>query len=73
MTESGVNALKPCPFCGYPVELVTSKTAPDRLIVIKCTGDSPCIGSGLGGFYILESQREEGIAAWNRRTPAEGG
>lgn len=62
--------LLPCPFCGCEVELVSSKNAPDRLLVIACKSPSPCIGSGLGGFYILESQRDDGIAAWNRREAA---
>ena len=65
-------ALLPCPFCGCEVELVSSKNAPERLLVIACKSPSPCIGSGLGGFYILESQRAEGIAAWNRRSTIGG-
>lgn len=66
MSEISDGELLPCPFCGCAVSL--ERRHGDKLYVVKCTGNSPCIGSGLGGFYILPEQLADGIAAWNRRT-----
>ena len=59
--------LRPCPHCGMPVTLQTSKTLGDRLFVIACPDSSPCANSGLG-TYVIAGKRDEAIAAWNRRS-----
>jgi hypothetical protein len=62
--------VRPCPHCGMPVTLQTSKTLGDRLFVIACPNISPCANSGLG-TYVVAGKRDEAIAAWNRRSSDE--
>jgi Lar family restriction alleviation protein len=54
--------LKPCPFCGGEADLYYDKQDPDFPFTVRC-GDCDV------ERCMIYEDKEEAIAAWNRRTP----
>ena len=67
MTQQAQEALKPCPFCGAEVVLKPSHYGDYSSVI--CMGNDPC--EGKMSIVIPNDGLSSGIAAWNRRAPAQ--
>ena len=73
-----MSELKPCPFCGGPVELESAPSTRSEVYGKRDWWGVVCRNTiNLGGtcaiYQIPSASKEAAIERWNRRTPASEG